>query len=137
MARYEHLPIYKKMFDLTVYIEKIVKNFSRYHKYTLGSEMRNLSREILLLVISANSEKDKREKLLEVRGKLEEMKILTRICKELKAFGSFKSFEYLVKEVVDISRQNEGWLKRSGGREKGTVPIWGQSPTVPAGRNLP
>jgi len=39
------------------------------------------------------------------------MKILARICKELKAFGSFKSFEYLVKEVVNISRQNEGWLR--------------------------
>jgi len=33
MARYEHLPIYKAM-DLTVYLEKIVRNFSRYHKYT-------------------------------------------------------------------------------------------------------
>ncbi len=32
MARYEHLPIYKK--DLTIYLEKIVRNFSRYHKYT-------------------------------------------------------------------------------------------------------
>jgi len=125
MARYEHLPIYKKLFDLTVYIEGIVKNFSRYHKYTLGSELRNLSREILLLVIKANSEKDKKEKLLEVRDKLEELKILARICKELKAFGSFKSFEYLVKEVVNISRQNEGWLKTKGGR----VPL--------SGRNLP
>ena len=46
MARYEHLPIYKKAMDLTVYLEKIVRNFSRYHKYTLGSELRAKSREI-------------------------------------------------------------------------------------------
>lgn len=39
MARYEHLPIYKKAMDLTVYFEKIVRNFSRYNKYTLGSEL--------------------------------------------------------------------------------------------------
>jgi len=26
MARYEHLPIYKKAMDLTVYLEKIVRN---------------------------------------------------------------------------------------------------------------
>ena len=38
MAQYEHLPIYKKAFDMTVYIENIVKGFSRYHKYTLGVE---------------------------------------------------------------------------------------------------
>ena len=41
MARYEHLPIYRAAFDLAVHIEKIVHNFSRYHKYTLGSELRN------------------------------------------------------------------------------------------------
>ena len=40
MAHYEHLPIYKKSLDLAVYIETVVKGFARYHKYTLGSELR-------------------------------------------------------------------------------------------------
>ena len=40
MARYEHLPIYKKAMGLTIYFEKIVRNFSRCHKYTVGSELR-------------------------------------------------------------------------------------------------
>jgi hypothetical protein len=35
MARYEHLPIYKTAMDLAVYLEQIVRNFSRHHKYTL------------------------------------------------------------------------------------------------------
>jgi hypothetical protein len=39
MARYEHLPIYKKAMDLAIYFEQVVRNFSRYHKYTLGSEV--------------------------------------------------------------------------------------------------
>lgn len=111
MARYEHLPIYKKMFDLTVYVENIVKNFSRYHKYTLGSELRNLSRKTLVLIVKANSAENKRELLEEVRDNLEEMKITGRVCKELKAYGSFKSFEVFVKSIVDVSRQCEGWLR--------------------------
>jgi hypothetical protein len=40
MARYEHLPIYKKTMDLTIYFEKVVRNFSRYHEYVLS--IRNL-----------------------------------------------------------------------------------------------
>ena len=40
MARYGHLPIYKKAMDLAVHMEQTVRNFSRYHKYTLGSELR-------------------------------------------------------------------------------------------------
>ena len=49
MARYEHLPIYKASVDLAVYIEQIVIGFSRYHKYTLGSELRELSHRIIIL----------------------------------------------------------------------------------------
>ncbi len=37
MAYYENLPIYKKSLELAVYIENVVRNFSRYHKYTIGN----------------------------------------------------------------------------------------------------
>ncbi len=36
MARYEHLLIYKTAVDLTVYLEQVVRNFSRHRKHTLG-----------------------------------------------------------------------------------------------------
>ena len=65
MARYEHLPIYKKAMDLTIYFEKIVRNFSRYHKYTLGSELREKSREVVELIIKANSTVERLPLLLE------------------------------------------------------------------------
>jgi hypothetical protein len=58
MARYEHLPIYKKAFDLAVHFEKVVAGFSRYHKYTLGMELRNRSRGIALTIIRANSSRN-------------------------------------------------------------------------------
>ena len=45
--------------DLTIYFEKIVRNFTRYHKYTLGSELRKKSREIVGLIIKANSAVEK------------------------------------------------------------------------------
>ncbi len=111
MAKYEHLPIYKKAFDLTLYFEKVVTNFSRYHKDTLGTDLRNLSREILKMIIRANNSSAKKETLLSVREKLEELKVILRICKEVKTFNSFDSFAYAISCVVDISKQNEGWLK--------------------------
>lgn len=73
MARYEHLPIYKKAMDLTIYFEKIVRNFSRYHKYTLGSELRAMSREIVGLIIKANSTVEKLPLLLDLREKVVEL----------------------------------------------------------------
>ncbi len=85
MARYEHLPIYKKAMDLTIYLEKIVRNFSRYHKYTLGSEFREKSREIVGLIIKANSKPEKLPLLLELRETLEGLLVLLRICKEVQS----------------------------------------------------
>jgi len=51
MARYEHLPIYKKALDLTVYLETVVRYFSRYHKYTLVNDLRSKSRDVVETVI--------------------------------------------------------------------------------------
>ena len=39
MARSDHLPIYKSSYDLCLYFEQVVRNFSRYHKYSLGSDL--------------------------------------------------------------------------------------------------
>ncbi|MDD5519038.1 MAG: four helix bundle protein [Candidatus Omnitrophica bacterium] len=111
MAFYEHLPIYKKSIDLNIWFEKIVRNFSRYNKYTLGTEARNLSRNITMMIVKANSAREKLPVLLDIRQRLEELKILIRVAKETKALKSFKSFEYAMREIVDISRQNEGWIR--------------------------
>jgi hypothetical protein len=113
MAKYEHLPIYKKAFDLNVYFEKIIRNFSRYHKYTLGTEMREHARIIVKLIAKANSKRDKREILLELREKIEELKLVIRLCKELKVFNNFNSFQESLNYAIDIARQNEGWMKKS------------------------
>ena len=56
---YENLPIYKSALDFCVYIEKIVKNFERYHKYTIGEDLRNRSKELLFTIHKANRQKTK------------------------------------------------------------------------------
>ena len=59
MARHEHLPIYKAALDMTVHFEKLVAGFSRYHKYTLDTELREGSRAVPQQVLRANNAKDK------------------------------------------------------------------------------
>ena len=59
MARYEHLPLYKTAMAMAVYIETVVRSFSRYHKYTLGTDLRQRSRELVTVFIRANSQREK------------------------------------------------------------------------------
>jgi hypothetical protein len=90
MARYEHLPIYKQAMDNAVHFEKVVAGFSRYHKYILGTELRNASREIVSLIIQANGARDKTTGLLDLRIKLDELLVIIRLAKEVQAFKSFE-----------------------------------------------
>ncbi len=67
---------YTKRYDLCLYLEQIVKNFSRYQKYALGADLRAGARKALGLVVRANSRRDKVPALLELREELEALKVL-------------------------------------------------------------
>ncbi len=118
MARYEHLPIYKKAMDLAVYIENAVRGFSRYHKYSIGADLRHLSRKVVTLIISANSREDMLVELLTLRDRIEELKVVINICKEVKAFRSFTAFQTAAEAAVDLGRQSEGWIKSARQRSR-------------------
>ncbi|MHB8808736.1 MAG: four helix bundle protein [Desulfobulbaceae bacterium] len=113
MARYEHLPIYRTAMELCVYLENTVKNFSRYHKYAIGAELRELSREVLRLIIQANSLRDREDVLRGLVRHCDMLAAMLALAKEVKAFASFTSFQHAAGLAVSLSRQGEGWLKSS------------------------
>jgi hypothetical protein len=112
---YKKLPIFKASLDLAVYLDMIVKNQDRYHRYTIGSDLREYSKQILFFVSKANRARDRNR--VEILKRLvecsEEIKILLMLAKELKVFKSFKQFEYSSKLAVNISKQAKGWLLKS------------------------
>ena len=130
MARYEHLPIYKAALDLTVHLEQVVAGFSRYHKYTLGTELREGSRAVLQQVVRANNSRvaaDRASRLLDLRDKIDTLLLSMRVGKEVKAFKSFAGYLHAVEQVGVVARQNEGWLKQVQGGARRTA-----SPSHPA-----
>ena len=135
MAQSEHLPIYKRSYDLCLYLEQVVRNFSRYHKYSLGADLRDGARCVLKLVVRANSRRhDRASVLLQLREELEELKVLLRLGQDVKAFPNFNSFEHAITQVVEIAKQNEGWLKsqRQGhGQSRRVMPEGLAVPSAP------
>jgi hypothetical protein len=111
MARHEHLPIYKAALDLCVYLEKIIRHFDRHHRYVIGADLRRLSTKAVMLIVKINDAHYKVPMLLELKDVLEEVKILIKVCKEVKAFNNFKSFAVSVKMTDGVLRQCAGWLK--------------------------
>ena len=117
MARYEHLPIFREAYDLAVHIEKIVRNFSRYHKYTLGTDLREKSRIVMERIVKANNARDRASHLLELRQELESFKVTARLCQDSGGFSSTRSYLHVAERITTIARQNEGWLKSTLGKK--------------------
>jgi len=116
MANTEHLPIFKRAYDLCLYLDQVVRGFPRYHKHGLGADLRDCARTVLRLVVRANSRRERVETLLELRETVEELKVLLRLACDAKAFPKVSSFEHAVTLAVDIARQNEGWLRSQQAR---------------------
>jgi len=119
VARHEHLPIYKAALDLTVHLEKTVAGFSRYHKYTLGTELREGSRAVLQQVLRANNAATREQRAAELRvlrERIEALLLAMRVAKEVKAFKSFAAYLHAVEQVGSVARQNEGWFKQTQGK---------------------
>ena len=93
MARFEHLPIYKQAYDLCLHLEKVVQGFSRYHKYAIGTDLRDTSRQVLKLIVRANARADRREVLLRIREEIEQLKVLLRLAHDVHAFARLGAYE--------------------------------------------
>jgi hypothetical protein len=134
VAQAEHLPIYKAAYDLCLYVEQVVRNFSRYHKYAVGADLRDGARQALKLIVRANARRDKVPVLLALREELEALKVLLRLAQDVKAFANLNSFEHAVTLVTNIAKQNEGWLKsqRQGhGQNRRVMPHGLATPSAP------
>lgn len=107
---YENLPIFKKALELNVYVEKCVREFSRYNKYAIGSELREKSRAVLYAIYQNYFAVDKITTLYALRDSVEELKITIYLAHELKALRDFKQFELLSKMARELAKQAQGWL---------------------------
>ncbi len=108
----KNLPIWRDANRFLLSIEKVVKHFPRYHKYTLGSELRKNALEVCNLVQMAWQQKKQQcEILLKLKYLIDEIKIQLHLAKKLNAIPSFSTFEYLAKQAVQLGKQNGGWYK--------------------------
>jgi hypothetical protein len=85
---------------LAVHLENTVRGFARYHKYTLGSELRNGSRWIVEWIIKANSSAQREPVLLELRDVIEQVKVTARICQEVKSRLNQDSLDYGISLIL-------------------------------------
>ena len=120
--RYKQLPLWRAATRFLLEIEDAVRRFPRYHKYTLGSDLRRQAMTVCRLVARAAQDSDaagRAQRLEQLVWQVEDLKMSLQLAKELEAFASFAQFQRLAEQVVALGRQSGGWWKRarSAGRD--------------------
>jgi hypothetical protein len=107
----ERLPIWRDANRLLLEIEQAVRQFPRYHKYALGTDLRRQAMLICRLLVRALSAAD-RERAGQVqllRHAADDIKVMIQLAKEVKAFQNFRQFEDISKLAVAVGRQGGAW----------------------------
>jgi len=108
MARYEHLPLFKDVYDFNLHFFKLSRGFPKDIKYGLGLEVKEQTSLLLEQVIVANNNADKKEYLKKAERCIEVIKIKTRMLKDLEVL-SVKSYSFIIGWLINISKQVTAW----------------------------
>lgn len=123
MGMYDELPVYKAGYDLFLEIFRFVRNFSREYKYTVGDSLKKEMMELMMLIYRANSLREKTDIIRQAREKVEVIRLLVRLMKDLREI-SLSVFVQVSEKIEFVSRQLTGWQKsvgRSGDIRGGNV----------------
>ena len=94
-------------------VEEAVRRFPRYHKYTLGSDLRRQAMQVCRLVNRAWRDQRGRSSHVEhLVMAVDEFKLLLQVGKEVHAFTGFSQFQQLAELAVALGKQSGGWRRR-------------------------
>jgi len=103
--------------DLLRWLLPALDKFPRTRKFTLGDRIETLALDVLGGLIEAKYQRQKANVLAGMNLKIETMRHLIRLSKDLKCM-SVKSYEHASKLLVDLGREVGGWLKQQRGRRE-------------------
>ena len=119
---YKQLPLWRDATRLLIEMEDAVRRFPRYHKYSLGSELRRQAMDLCRLVARAAQDMDAARRARRVEAlvwQVEDLKMSIQLAKELEAFASFAQFQRLAELAVALGKQSGGWWKRARSAAQG------------------
>lgn len=115
------LPVFRRMYDLTLIIMRLVNKFPKQYKYNIGDKLINTSLDLFKYLFTANrvyDDKQKRVSCLEdFLDDFDRLKVLIRLSNEERLF-SIKDAANLAVITEDITKQINGWRNKYSNTEK-------------------
>jgi hypothetical protein len=130
-------PIVKTAERLLFEVEQAVSRFTRFHKYSTGSTLREQAMAVTQLTHRAWRDRKRQAQWMDdLVMALDDLRITMQLGSRLKAFRSFGQFEQLARTASELGRQLGGWRKQqSSTGQNGRRSVAGQRAQTLSTRN--
>jgi hypothetical protein len=116
MSPMEKMPLWRDANRLLLLVEQAVRHFPRYHKYTLGSDLRRQVMRLCRLIVRAcNTPEQRLRYVQQLVDSVDDFKVQIQLAKELKVFRRFTEFQAIAELAVSLGKQSGGWKRRLQG----------------------
>ena len=99
------------LYDLTLWYIQRTNRFPRNWRISLGDHIDRLLLEMLGLAQQARMRSKKVTLLYELSEKVEILRSMTRLCRDLKCL-ELSQYEFVSRQIDEIGRQLGGWIKQ-------------------------
>lgn len=112
------IPIIQRLYDFYQLLYQYLKLFPKKDRHSLGERLENITIEVLENFFQASRKKGQNKVLLlqETSAKLDVLKILIRLAKDIQALDN-KKYLQLEQLLQEVGRMLGGWLKASQEKE--------------------
>jgi hypothetical protein len=99
-----------KAYDFVLWLLPKVEKFSRAYRFTVGERLSATGLDVLLLLVEASYSTRKEETLHEATRKINSVRYLLRLAKDLKLL-TVDSYGFAAERLDEIGRMVGGWRK--------------------------
>ena len=110
MKKQKEMPIFVKWFEFLKWLFPITAKFPQRSRFTFANRIDNIALDVMENIIEARYTKNRNDILKEANLRIEKMRILMRLCKEL-GLLSFNSYEFANKSINEVGKMIGGWIK--------------------------
>lgn len=103
-------PVVEKHYKLILWMLPKIADFPRDQRFLLADRIEKILLDILEMLIEANYSRQKREILIKVNLKLDVLRFMMRISKDMK-YVSLNGYDFFCQSAIEIGKMVGGWLK--------------------------
>lgn len=105
-------PVVEKHYQLVLWMLPKIANFPKDQRFLLADRIEKILLDILEMLIEAVYSRNKKELLIKVNLKLDLLRFMMRIAKDMK-YVNLSAYDFFCQSSIEVGKMVGGWLKTS------------------------